>query len=108
MQDGFHYTKQALSKFEDIDNAFKRRGAPFTFDAAAFVRLVATLKTTPVATTMEPETSIFAPSFDHAIKDPVEDAISISSRTRIVIVEGNYTLLNQTPWRDVAESCAER
>lgn len=72
------------------------------------MKLVGNLLVTPVTTTTEPEISILAPSFDHATKDPVEDSIAISSRTRIVIVEGNYTLLDQAPWRDVAKSCTER
>jgi pantothenate kinase len=72
------------------------------------VRLVSSLLYTPVTTTTEPEICIFAPSFDHEVKDPVKDSIVISSRTRIVIVEGNYTLLDQAPWSDVAKSCTER
>lgn len=108
MQDGFHYTKQVLSTFEDADAAFRRRGAPFTFDSEAFVQLVANLKTTAVTTSTETEMIISAPSFDHKLKDPVESAISISSRNRVIIVEGNYTLLNQRPWSEVAASCAEK
>ncbi|KAF1846973.1 P-loop containing nucleoside triphosphate hydrolase protein [Cucurbitaria berberidis CBS 394.84] len=106
--DGFHYTKEVLSKFLDPDLAFRRRGAPFTFDADAFVDLVRALKTTPVTTNHEPELFILAPSFDHAIKDPVQDAITVSSRTRLVIVEGNYTLLRQSPWNQVADAYDER
>jgi pantothenate kinase len=108
VKDGFHYTKHVLSTFQDVDKAFRRRGAPFTFDVEAFARLVTTLETTPVTTHMEPETFISAPSFDHATQDPVEDAISISSHIRVVIVEGNYTLLNQSPWSEVAGSYVER
>ncbi|OAL05242.1 P-loop containing nucleoside triphosphate hydrolase protein [Phaeosphaeriaceae sp. SRC1lsM3a] len=106
--DGFHYTKKVLSSFEDAENAFRRRGAPFTFDAESFVRLVENLLVTPVTTATEPDICILAPSFDHATKDPVEDSIAISSRTRVVIVEGNYTLLDQAPWSNVAKSCTER
>lgn len=72
------------------------------------MKLVGQLLDTPITTTTEPEIRILAPSFDHATKDPVEDSIVISSRTRIVIVEGNYTLLNQAPWSDVAKRCTER
>jgi pantothenate kinase len=107
-QDGFHYTQKMLSTFEDAGNAFRRRGAPFTFDAGAFIQLVHTLKDTPATTSSEPEILVNAPSFDHAAKDPVENAISISSRSRIVIVEGNYTLLNQSPWSDIAGIWAEK
>jgi pantothenate kinase len=67
-----------------------------------------TLKSTPVTTSEETELFIHAPSFDHAVQDPVEDDIAISSRNRIVIIEGNYTLLNQKPWIEIAEACDER
>ncbi|KAL5119956.1 hypothetical protein ACEQ8H_002054 [Pleosporales sp. CAS-2024a] len=106
--DGFHYTKRVLSTFDDADRAFRRRGAPFTFDAQAFVQLVTKLKSTPVTTCLQPEFFLSAPSFDHATKDPSPDQISISSRNRIIIVEGNYTLLNQHPWSNVAAHCEEK
>jgi pantothenate kinase len=106
-QDGFHYTRKVLSTFEDAELAFRRRGAPFTFDAAACVELVRKLKNTPV-TTDEAGVSVPAPSFDHAAKDPVEGGILIPSRARLVIVEGNYTLLKQTPWSQIPEMCEER
>ncbi|KAF4119863.1 ArgK protein [Geosmithia morbida] len=102
-QDGFHHTKAKLSTFDDPDYAFHRRGAPFTFDVEAFISLVMRLRDTPVTDCDEPEVVITAPSFDHAIGDPIPDAISISSRCRVVIVEGNYTLLDQDPWRRIAE-----
>ncbi|KAI4937239.1 uncharacterized protein J4E92_001969 [Alternaria infectoria] len=106
--DGFHYTREILSTFDDAEVAFKRRGAPFTFDAEACVTLVKTLKEAPVTKDGEADICIPAPGFDHAVKDPVQDAIKISSRTRLVIVEGNYTLLKQDPWDQIAEMCDER
>jgi pantothenate kinase len=97
-----------LSSFEDPDLAFRRRGAPFTFDADGCVKFAKVLKYMPVTTSKEPELFIHAPSFDHAKKDPVPDAISISSRSRLVIVEGNYTLLNQSPWIEIANASNEK
>ncbi|KAM0335407.1 hypothetical protein ACHAQA_000452 [Verticillium albo-atrum] len=44
-----------------------------------------------------------APSFDHARKDPLPDNITISSQAKVVIVEGNYTLLNEEPWKQIAD-----
>ena len=70
--------------------------------------LVKTLKQAPVTKDGEADICIPAPGFDHAVKDPVQDAIKISSRTRLVIVEGNYTLLKQDPWDQIAEMCDER
>ncbi|CAA9959675.1 hypothetical protein CFE70_003129 [Pyrenophora teres f. teres 0-1] len=106
--DGFHYTREILSAFKDPELAFKRRGAPFTFDAEGCVKLVKLLKSTPVILGGEDDFCIVAPSFDHALKDPVQEGIRISARTRLVIVEGNYTLLKQSPWDQIAEVCDER
>lgn len=60
------------------------------------------LRETPVTGSDEPQTIITAPSFDHAVKDPVPDAIAVSSQTKVVILEGNYTLLNEDPWSSIA------
>ncbi|KAF1357386.1 nicotinamide riboside kinase [Lizonia empirigonia] len=106
--DGFHYTKEALSAFEDPEVAFERRGAPFTFDASRLLNLVKSLKSTLVTTREEPEQLVHAPSFDHAVQDPVENDVTISSQNRVIIVEGNYTLLDQKPWNEIAEICDER
>lgn len=35
------------------------------------------------------------PSFDHNLKDPVEDDIEVSEHHRVVIVEGNYLHLGE-------------
>ncbi|KAL6709124.1 hypothetical protein ACN47E_001940 [Coniothyrium glycines] len=106
--DGFHYTQKMLSTFSDPEHAFRRRGAPFTFDAQSCVELVGRLQVMKVTAYDEPEVHILAPSFDHALKDPVVNDICISSRTRLVVIEGNYTLLNQRPWSEIAEVCRER
>ncbi|KAJ9134260.1 Nicotinamide riboside kinase [Pleurostoma richardsiae] len=106
--DGFHYPKAVLATFEDPDMAFHRRGAPFTFDADAFVKIVVALRNTPVTTVDAPNLAIRAPSFDHAVKDPVPDDIEILSTTKVVIIEGNYTLLDQPPWRKIAKLVDDR
>ena len=62
----------------------------------------------PLTGSAETEQILYAPSFDHAIQDPVNQGIPVSSRNRIVIIEGNYTLLDQDPWREVAALCEEK
>ncbi|KAJ1957474.1 hypothetical protein GGI12_005016, partial [Dipsacomyces acuminosporus] len=37
--DGFHLTKAQLSQMDNPEEAFRRRGAPWTFDGAKFVQL---------------------------------------------------------------------
>ncbi|KAJ4374720.1 hypothetical protein N0V83_001795 [Neocucurbitaria cava] len=106
--DGFHYSKAVLSTFPDPELAFRRRGAPFTFDAEAFVALVKAIKKMPVTSLDESEQFLYAPSFDHAVKDPVPAAIPISSHNRLIIIEGNYTLLDQKPWKEIVTLCEEK
>jgi pantothenate kinase len=102
--DGYHLTRAQLSAMPDPTTAHARRGAEFTFDGASFLFLVQRLREplTPSSTT------IFAPSFDHAVKDPKENDIAIQPGHRIVVFEGNYVVLDKEPWREAAELMDER
>lgn len=66
------------------------------------------LKSLPVTTSEESDNFIKAPSFDHAMQDPVADDIQVSSRSRLVIIEGNYTLLDISPWNKITNLVDER
>jgi pantothenate kinase len=70
--------------------------------------VVTRLKDLPVTAKGDPQELILAPSFDHAEKDPVENSIAVSSRTRVVIIEGNYTLLDEDPWKQIAALVDDR
>jgi pantothenate kinase len=84
-------------------HAHARRGAAFTFDAPGFLALVQKLRE-PIL----PETStVHAPSFDHAGKDPVEGRIGVPSTVRIVVFEGNYLSLGKTSSSSSKESDKE-
>lgn len=48
------------------------------------------------------------PSFDHTIQDPIQDDISILSSLEVVVIEGNYVLLDESPWDEIAELVDER
>ena len=96
--DGFHLTRKQLSEMPNAEEAIFRRGAAFTFDGAKYLKLVE-----KVRLPLEPGTStIYAPSFDHRVKDPVENDISIAPTTQVVIFEGLYTVLDREPWREAA------
>ena len=102
--DGFHLSRAQLDAMPDATSAHARRGAAFTFDGDSFLSLVMKLRQP-----LLPETqTLYAPSFDHAIKDPVENDIAIAPSVRIVIFEGNYCALDQAPWRDAAALMDER
>lgn len=92
-QDGFHYYRAQLAQFDDPVEAFRRRGAPFTFDVERFLHAIAQLHSGQ---------ELRVPLFDHSAKDPVEDAIVISPRTQVVLVEGNYVGLRVEPWCGIA------
>lgn len=103
--DGYHLTRAQLSAMPDPDVAHARRGAAFTFDAPAFLSLVKKLRE-PIC----PETgTIYAPSFDHAVKDPKENDIPIRKQSRIIVMEGNYLSLGSgaPEWKEAAEMMDE-
>lgn len=70
----------------DPIEAHARRGAPFTFDPVSLKLLIERVKA-PLGG--EEGNIIYAPSFDHAVKDPVEDDIKILSSQRVLIFEGH-------------------
>jgi pantothenate kinase len=112
--DGFHLTRAQLQALPNASEAIFRRGAAFTFDGTGFVRLVERVRggrrnrqqqQQQQEQECQPEQEqevIYAPSFDHAIKDPMADDIAIPSSARLVIFEGNYLALDEPPWRDAA------
>ena len=98
--DGFHYTRADLDTMPDPAEAHKRRGAPFTFDVEAILRLVNELhESTRVPA--EDRIDITVPSFDHATKDPVQGGMIIPASASIIILEGNYLLLDEEIWSGI-------
>lgn len=96
--DGYHLSRAQLSAMPDPATAHARRGAAFTFDDKAFLEMVKKLRE-PLC----PEsTTIYAPSFDHAIKDPVDNDIPIPTSARVIVLEGNYLSLNKGLWKEAA------
>ncbi|KAL6876293.1 P-loop containing nucleoside triphosphate hydrolase protein [Trichoderma longibrachiatum] len=100
--DGFHLPLAILRKLPNASEALARRGAPWTFDGHAAVSLVRKLKSDA------PRRSILAPTFDHAIKDPVSDGLLIEADTDICILEGNYLLCDEPPWDEIANLVDEK
>ncbi|RMZ78779.1 hypothetical protein DV738_g3672, partial [Chaetothyriales sp. CBS 135597] len=88
-----------LAEMPNAEEAIFRRGAAFTFDSNGFFELVRQVRAPLQATTA----TIYAPSFDHAIKDPVPNDIGIPATARIVVFEGLYIALDREGWRDAAK-----
>ncbi|EXJ77787.1 hypothetical protein A1O3_10016 [Capronia epimyces CBS 606.96] len=94
--DGYHLTRKQLAEMPNAEEAIFRRGAAFTFDAQSYLKFVM-----QVARPLTAETrTLYAPSFDHAVKDPVANDIAIPPTARIVVFEGLYTALDAPGWRE--------
>jgi pantothenate kinase len=90
--DGFHLAQAELERLGRAG----RKGAPDTFDAAGFVALLRRLRQPGEAEV------VYAPEFRRDLEEPVAGALPVPASTPLVIVEGNYLLLDSGPWREVA------
>ena len=89
--DGYHYTRAELDAMPNAREAHEKRGAHWTFDAERFAR--------DLEASSKAETFSF-PGFDHAMGDPTPNGAVVTREHRVVIVEGNYLLLDDpAPWR---------
>jgi len=98
--DGFHLPRSALDRLENKEEAYFRRGAPWTFDGEAAVALIQRCRHSSGILT--------APSFDHAVKDPAPDGISISVEASIIIFDGLYLLSDIEPWNQIGRIVDEK
>ena len=87
--DGYHYYRSELDQMDDPAEAYMRRGAPFTFYSVKFINDLVEAKESAKG---------YFPSFDHQVGDPIENDIKLLKTHRIVLVEGNYLLLDSDPW----------
>lgn len=124
--DGWHYSRAELDKFpvcirfpcllynlltraivpcndqKNPTDAHARRGAHDTFNAESYVQFIRTLKSAPTSDTIK------APSFDHSLKDPVQNDIIISPQDEIILIEGLYVALDIEPWVQAARLLDQR
>ncbi|KAJ8627099.1 hypothetical protein MRB53_020406 [Persea americana] len=52
--------------------------------------------------------SVYVPSFDHGVGDPIENDIFVSLQHKVVIVEGNYLFLEEGTWKDISSTFDEK
>lgn len=83
--DGFHYDDAVLI----ARGARDRKGAPDTFDVQGFLHLLRRLRR---------EDEVAIPLFDRALEISRAGADIVSRDDRILVVEGNYLLLDEAPW----------
>lgn len=90
--DGFHLAMDVVERLELV----QVKGAPHTFDVGGFIALLERLNRRP------PEPTIWAPRYERAIRNPIGSAVPVNADHGIVIVEGNYLLLDDEPWNRIA------
>jgi len=87
--DGFHLDNSVLA----ARGLLARKGAPETFDAAGFAALVARLRG---------QDEVVIPVFDRSRDIAVAGARVIGPAAKVLLIEGNYLLLDEAPWRGLA------
>lgn len=90
--DGYHYDDHVLTP----KGWQAQKGAPHTFDVGGLAAMLKRLR-------VNSEPTIAVPVFDRTIEIARAGAALIAQETRIIVVEGNYLLLNETPWQQLAE-----
>lgn len=89
--DGFHLANVVL----EGTSLRGHKGRPDTFDVGGFVSLLDRLRA-------RDEDVVYAPRFDREIEEAIASAIPVPADVHLVIVEGNYLLLDRPPWDAVA------
>ncbi|MCK7610898.1 nucleoside triphosphate hydrolase [Roseibium sediminicola] len=84
--DGYHLDNRLL----ESRGLLARKGAPETFDASGFCDAVGRLA--------EVNRETYHPKFDRHLDLAIANAIAIHPETPVVVVEGNYLLLDRAPW----------
>lgn len=91
--DGFHYDDELLERL----GRKERKGAPDTFDVGGLGATLARLSANE-------EPAIAVPRFDRDIEIARAGALLIARETPLVLVEGNYLLIDAPPWGDLRKA----
>jgi pantothenate kinase len=84
--DGFHMRHSKLEALGTV----KDKGAPHTFEGAEFVEFLRRLKAA--------DRAMSGPGYSRKIEDVVDDAFTVGPETKVLVTEGNYLLLGESPW----------
>ena len=89
--DGFHLANSELLRL----GRSGRKGAADTFDAAGYAHLLQRIRHQRA-----PEV-VYAPDYRREIEESVAGAIAVQAETALIVTEGNYLLLDESPWPKV-------
>jgi hypothetical protein len=99
--DGWHWPNVVLETMPALDadgrpvTMRRRKGSPGSFDVEGILRAMAMLR--------DAHLPVRLPAYDRRRHDPVPDAVIVPPGVRLVLIEGNYVLVRDEPWRRVAE-----
>lgn len=88
--DGFHLANEVL----EAGGLRQYKGRPDTFDVAGLVSVLDRLRA--------PGGTVYLPRFVREIEEPIAGAVAIGADVDLVLVEGNYLLVDTPPWDAVA------
>ena len=88
--DGYHLSNQELENLQRRD----RKGAPDTFDSHGFASLVQRIST-------DTTNKIYYPIFHREIEESIAAEGVVEPETQLVIIEGNYLLLETDGWKEI-------
>lgn len=88
--DGYHFDDMVLN----ARGHRPRKGAPHTFDLLGFRAMIERVRA-------DDGTEIAVPVFDRDLEIARAGARIVAAATRVIVVEGNYLLLDEPGWRDL-------
>lgn len=94
--DGFHLSNKVLKNLGRSD----RKGAPDTFDSAGYAALLNRIK-------QDVNSDIYFPIFHREIEESIAAEGVVTSKTKLVITEGNYLLHDEDGWAEVVNHLNE-
>ncbi len=98
--DGWHYPNAVLDRRTTLDVRGQpvplrtRKGGPESFDADAVVETLDVLRAGG---------ELLLPVYDRRIHDPRPGALRVDARAGILLIEGNYLLVDREPWRRIGD-----
>jgi pantothenate kinase len=86
--DGFHLSNEQLKK-TGLSN---RKGSPDTFDVRGLELILAKILGGG---------NVMFPTFDRSLDCVIQNGGMVKSKDHTILVEGNYLILNQEPWKKI-------
>lgn len=92
--DGFHLADSVLGEVGRRD----RKGAHDTFDGWGYAALIERIRRQPDAVAAGTDGIVYAPLFRRDLEEPIGSCIPVRPDVPLVVTEGNYLLLERSPW----------